>query len=154
MLYQALFQNQHHLPQGYNHRGDRHRGRTQIFRYLNPIPTKGGRFCPPLQRSQLKIVHGYAPVPYYLRFDLCHILGICRQKIWNTDHLGPKWVAKCATISGWYLIENCYSGNFKRKHVSRHQSMFKLTLLMSVHSTRKINMKYLFYYFQWFQLKF
>ena len=31
------------------------------FRYLNPILTKGGRFCPPLQRSQLNIFHGYVP---------------------------------------------------------------------------------------------
>ena len=29
--------------------------------YVNTIPTKGGRFCPPLQRSQLKNFHGYVP---------------------------------------------------------------------------------------------
>ena len=30
--------------------------------YLNPIPTKGGRFCPPSQRLQLTFPCGYVPV--------------------------------------------------------------------------------------------
>ena len=34
---------------------------AKIFRYLNPIPTKGGRFCPPSQRSQLTFFRGYVP---------------------------------------------------------------------------------------------
>ena len=59
------------LRQGCNHRGDRcDRGRTQIFRYLNPIPTKGGRFCPPLQRSQLKNFRGYVPA-VNIGFSIC-----------------------------------------------------------------------------------
>ena len=42
--------------QGCNHNGDRcDRGCTYIFRYLNPIPTKGGRFCPLLQRVAANI---------------------------------------------------------------------------------------------------
>ena len=50
----------HH--QGCIRRGDRcDRGRTQIFRYLNPIPTMGGRFCPPLQRSNLNFPCDYIP---------------------------------------------------------------------------------------------
>ena len=31
----------------------------------NHISTKGGRFYPPLQRSQLKNFHGYVPVMYH-----------------------------------------------------------------------------------------
>ena len=47
--------------QGCNHRGDRcDQGRTQIFRYLNPMAMVG-RFCPPLQRSQLTFFRGYVP---------------------------------------------------------------------------------------------
>ena len=41
-------------PQGCIHRGDQcDRGHTKIFRYLNPIPTRGGKICPPLAKSHL-----------------------------------------------------------------------------------------------------
>ena len=32
--------------------------------HLNPIPTRGGRFCPPLQRSHLNFPCGYVPDIY------------------------------------------------------------------------------------------
>ena len=50
-----------YINQGCIHRGDRcDWGRT--FRYLNPIPTRGGgRFCPPSHRSQLNFPCGYVP---------------------------------------------------------------------------------------------
>ena len=43
--------------QGCNHRGER----CDIFRNLIPILTKGGRFCPPSQRSQVTFPRGYVP---------------------------------------------------------------------------------------------
>ena len=50
------------LVQGCNHKGDRcDRGRIYIFRYPNPISTKGSRFCPPSQRSQLIFFNDYVP---------------------------------------------------------------------------------------------
>ena len=39
-------------------------GATEVFRYLDPIPTKRGRFYPPLQRSQLKFFLGYVPAQH------------------------------------------------------------------------------------------
>ena len=45
-----------------NHRGDQcDRGHTLSFRYLNPTPTKGGRFSPPSQILQLIFSGGYVP---------------------------------------------------------------------------------------------
>ena len=38
------------------------------FRYLNPIPTRGGRFCLPSQRSHLNFPCGYVPVYVYQLF--------------------------------------------------------------------------------------
>ena len=53
------------MTQGCIHRGDRcDRGRTWTFRYLNPIPTRGGRFCLPSQRSHLNFPCGYVPERY------------------------------------------------------------------------------------------
>ena len=41
------------------------------MRYLNPIPTRGGRFCTPLQRLQLNFPQGYVPAGFYskLKFE-------------------------------------------------------------------------------------
>ena len=36
-------------------------GNKTIFSYAYPITTKGGRFCPPSQRSQLTFSPGYVP---------------------------------------------------------------------------------------------
>ena len=54
-----------HSWQGCIYRGDRcNHGRTYIFRYLNPIQTRGRRFCPPSQRSNLNFPRDYVPVRY------------------------------------------------------------------------------------------
>jgi hypothetical protein len=37
--------------------------------YLNPITTKGGRFCPPSQSSQLTFSRGYVSVIYIVSFN-------------------------------------------------------------------------------------
>ena len=42
----------------------------QNFRYLNPIPTKGGRFCPPSQTLQLTFSPGYVLANNYLDIHL------------------------------------------------------------------------------------
>ena len=55
-------------------------GVTRVnFRYLNPIPTMGGRFCQPSQRSKTKFSLWLRPRIYFLKMIL--LLG---------DHFGKR----------------------------------------------------------------
>ena len=97
---QARFYSDWLLPycvQGHKHRGDRcDRGRTQSSRYLNPITTKRGRFCPPSQRSQVTFSRGYVPgVPKGMN-DWLYLLitrtnGICYQIVKFFGCFGMKY---------------------------------------------------------------
>ena len=75
-------------------------GVTRVnFRYLNPIPTMGGRFCQPSQRSKTKFSLWLRPRIYFLKMIL--LLG---------DHFGKRtaWslIYFLNYVILWYLAQS------------------------------------------------